>query len=287
VDDFETHRDHLRSVAYRMLGSVAEAEDAVQEAWLRLARTDATVIEDRRAWLTTVVARICLDLLRARSLRHEVPLGEQPEPADASLAPTGSCSDPEQEAVLADSVGLALLVVLDALGPAERLAFVLHDMFAMPFQEIAVLLDRSVPATKMLASRARQRVRNARTPRGDRAREQEVVDAFLTAARGGDFAALVRLLHPGVVIRADATASPTGTAVAMRGATVVARQARLFAPGAEQVRLGRAADAPAILVEADGRLVTVLTFTVADNTISAIDITADPDHLARLTVEPR
>jgi RNA polymerase sigma-70 factor (ECF subfamily) len=288
VDDFEADRDHLRAVAYRMLGAAGEADDAVQEAWLRLARTDASVIENRRAWLTTVVARVCLDMLRARAARREVPFPE-PEPqasAGADASPPAAGSDPEQEAALAESVGLALLVVLDALSPAERLAFVLHDMFCVPFQQIAAMLDRSVPATKMLASRARHRVRTARTPADDPARQAEVVHAFLAATREGDFEALIALLHPGVIVRADAVASPTGAPVVLRGSKVVAGQARMFARQAEHARLGCADEAPAILVEAGRRLIRVLSFTITGGTISAIDIIADPTRLARLHIDP-
>jgi RNA polymerase sigma-70 factor (ECF subfamily) len=276
VADFEAHRDHLRAVAHRMLGSASEADDVVQEAWLRLARTNTSGIENTRAWLTTVVAHLCLDALRARTARGEVPL-DAPPPA-AGL-------DPEQEAILADSVGLAMLVVLDTLTPAERLAFVLHDMFAVPFIEIAPILGRSVPATKMLASRARRRVRTANTPDTDPAQQQKVADAFLAAARTGDFAALLALLHPDVTVRADPVAAPSGTPTLVRGANAVARQALAFANRARHAHTGQLNGAPAILVSPAGRLVTIMAFTITGGKIAAIDIIADPRRLNRLTVE--
>jgi RNA polymerase sigma factor (sigma-70 family) len=269
VDDFEAHRGHLRAVAHRMLGSTTEADDAVQEAWLRLNRVDRDRIDNTRAWLTTVVARVCLDMLRARTTRQEVVL-------DAPLPAAGP--DPEEETVLADSVGLALLVVLDALTPAERLAFVLHDMFAVPFDEIGPILGRSTPAAKMLASRARRRVRDAGTPT-DLARRHAVVAAFLAASREGDFAALVELLDPEVTARADAVAA--GTPTVLHGAAEVARRALLFARRAEHARVDLVDGTPAVLVTVHGRLVLALTFAFADR-ITEIDIIADPDHLARL-----
>jgi len=218
----------LRAVAYRMLGSAGEADDAVQEAWLRLARADHDEIHNIRAWLTTVVARVCLDMLRLRTVRREVVL-------DARLPAEGP--EPEQEAVLADSVGLALLVVLDTLTPAERLAFVLHDMFAVPFDEIASILGRSTPATKMLASRARRRVRHAHAD-ADLSRQRTVVEAFLAASRDGDFAALLDLLDPEVTARADASAAPPGTPTRLRGAHPVARQALAFSHLAKHAHVG-------------------------------------------------
>jgi RNA polymerase sigma factor (sigma-70 family) len=275
VDDFEAHRSHLRAVAYRMLGSASEADDAVQEAWLRLARADTDGIENTRAWLTTVVARVCLDMLRSRTARREVHL-DAPLPAESW--------DPEQEAVLADSIGLALLVVLDTLTPAERVALILHDMFAVPFQEIAPVLGRSVPATKMLASRARRRVRAAQTPGTDQIRQRKVVDAFLAASRDGDFAALLDLLDPDVTVRADAAATAPGTPTHLRGAHTVARQALAFSRRAGHARTGLADGAPAILVTPRGRLVTVMAFTITDGTITAIDIIADPRRLSRLAI---
>jgi RNA polymerase sigma factor (sigma-70 family) len=275
VDGFEAHRSHLRSVAYRMLGSVSEADDAVQEAWLRLAHTND--IHNTRAWLTTVVARVCLDMLRSRRARREVPLDTTPLPA--------ASPDPEQEAVLADSVGLALLVVLDTLTPAERLAFVLHDMFAVPFHEIAPIVGRSPQATKMLASRARHRVRAAEVSDIDVAPQREVVDAFLAASRNGDFAALLDLLDPDVTVRADASAAAPGTATRLRGAGPVARQALAFSHRAKDAQSGFANGLPAILVTPRGRLVTVITFTITNGKIVAIDVIADPQRLGQLIIE--
>jgi RNA polymerase sigma-70 factor (ECF subfamily) len=272
-DAFQAHREYLRSVAYRMLGSVSEADDAVQETWLRLAHADAGNVRNVRAWLTTVVARVCLDMLRAHKARREVPLVVRA----ATEGP-----DPEQEAVLADEVGSALRVVLDTLTPAERLAFVLHDTFGVPFTEIAPILGRSTPATKMLASRARRRVRTAEVPDGDLASRRRLVEAFLAASRNGDFDALFDLLDPDVTARADATVAPGGTVTRLRGADVVARQALAFSRGAEHACVGIVDGAPAILVAPRGRLVTVLTFTIAAGRIVAIDIIADPQRLARL-----
>jgi RNA polymerase sigma factor (sigma-70 family) len=274
VDDFEVHRDRLRAVAYRLLGSASEADDAVQEAWLRLTRADTGDIRNMRSWLTTVVARICLDMLRSRTARREVPL-------DAPLPAGGP--DPEEEALLADSVGLALQVVLDTLTPAERLAFVLHDLFTVPYQEVAAILGRSVPATKMLASRARRRVRSAGVPDADPARQRKIVDAFLAASRRGDFAALLALLDPDVTVRADAAVA--GAPTRLQGADTVARQALVFSRRAEHARSGVADGVPAILVAPHGRLAVVMTFAIANDKIVAIDITADPHRLSRLTIE--
>lgn len=276
MDEFEAHRSHLRAVAYRMLGSPSEADDAVQEAWLRLARADTNGIHNTRAWLTTVVARVCMDMLRSRKARHEVFL-DTPLPADSP--------DPEQEAMLADSVGLALLVVLDTLTPAERLAFVLHDMFAVPFREIAPIVGRSTQATKMLASRARHRVRASAIPNTDRHRQREVVDAFLAASRNGDFAALVDLLDPDVTVRADASAAPAGTPTRLRGARAVARQALAFSHRAKHAHTGLVNGLPAILVTPSGHLATVMTFTITNGKIVAIDVLADSQRLGQLTIE--
>jgi len=278
VDDFEEHRAYLHAVAYRMLGSASEADDAVQETWLRLARADRDDIRDQRAWLTTIVARICLDMLRSRTSRREVALDEPPPAGDP---------DPEQEAVLADSVGVALLVVLDTLSPAERLAFVLHDTFSVPFDRIAAILGRSVPATKMLASRARRRIRASTGDVGadaadvdtDTAGRWRVVEAFLAASRRGDFAALLDLLDPDVTARADASAAPAGQPVTLAGAQTVARQALAFSGNAQHARVGLVDGAPAILVEPHGRLALVLTFEIADDRIVELSIVADPGHL--------
>jgi len=275
VEEFEAHRSHLRAVAYRMLGSLSEADDAVQEAWLRLARTDTNDIHNTRAWLTTVVARMCLDMLRSRAARHEVPL-DTPLPADSP--------DPEQETILADSVGLAMLIVLDTLSPAERLAFVLHDLFAVPFHEIGPIVGRSTQATKMLASRARHRVRAAQSPAIDRASQRDVVDAFLAASRNGDFAALLNLLDPNVAVRADAAAGG-GTATRLHGARRVARQALAFSHRASDAHTGFVNGAPAILVTPHARLATVITFTITNGKIVAIDVTADTQRLGQLHIE--
>ncbi|MGC5018062.1 sigma-70 family RNA polymerase sigma factor [Micromonospora sp. DT47] len=275
-DEFEAHRDHLRAVAYRMLGSASDVDDALQEAWLRLARADTSGVRNTRAWLTTVVARVCLDMLRSRTARREVPL-DGPLPAESP--------DPQQEAMLAESVGLALMVVLDNLTPAERLAFVLHDMFALPFDEIAPILGRSTAAAKMLASRARHRVRAAQSPDTDMARQRRVVDAFLTASRNGDFAALLDLLDPEVAVRADAAAAPPGTPSHLRGAHAVARQALAFSHRAAHARTGLVNGAPAILVAPHGRLTTVMSFTFTDSKIMSIDIVANPQRLSQLAIE--
>jgi RNA polymerase sigma factor (sigma-70 family) len=272
VVDFEAHRAYLHAVAYRMLGSASEADDAVQEAWLRLDRAEREDIRNARAWLATVVARVCLDMLRSRTARHEVVLDEPP-PTDEP--------GPEDEAILADSVGVALLVVLDTLSPAERLAFVLHDTFSVPFDRIAAILDRSVPATKMLASRARRRIRASRSPDADMTGRWRIVDAFLAASRRGDFAALLELLDPDATARADAFAAPSGSPVRVSGAQTVARQALAFSDRAAHARVGLVDGAPAILVESRGRLVTVLAFTIAGGHIVAIDIVADPSRLQR------
>ena len=274
MEEFEAHRSHLRAVAYRMLGSLSEADDAVQEAWLRLARTDTNDIHNTRAWLTTVVTRMCLDMLRSRAARHQVPL-DTPLPADSP--------DPEQEAMLADSVGLAMLVVLDTLSPAERLAFVLHDMFAVPFHEIGPIVGRSTQATKMLASRARHRVRAAELPDIDPASQRNVVDAFLSASRNGDFAALLDLLDPNVAVRADAAGG--GTATRLRGARRVARQALAFSHRASDAHTGFINGAPAILVTPHARLTTVITFTIINGKIVAIDLIADAQRLSQLNIE--
>jgi RNA polymerase sigma factor (sigma-70 family) len=276
AERFEEQRARLTTVAYRMLGSTSEADDAVQEAWLRLSRADASSIENLQAWLTTVVSRVCLNILQARRARPEVALdADAPEPTAGPAAE----SDPEHEALLADAVGLALLVVLDALAPAERVAFVLHDMFAVPFDDIATILGRSGPATRQLASRARRRVQTedpARDP--DRLRQARVVDAFLTAARHGDFEALLAVLDPGVVLRADETAVQLGAAPETRGAAEVAGFSR-FARGAKSAFLD---GAPAAAWMAADRPRVVYDFTVRDGRIVAIDLIADPDRLSGL-----
>jgi RNA polymerase sigma factor (sigma-70 family) len=290
---FEEHRGHLRAVAYRLLGSVSDADDAVQDTWLRLTGTDARAVENLSGWLTTVVARISLNMLRSRRRRHEQPVGDS-WPGDAELAawtgpaggagPSGRAGDPADEAVLADSVGLALLVVLDTLTPAERLAFVLHDLFAMPFTDVAAVLGRSVAATRQLASRARRRVRGAPSPdQAGLARQREVATAFLAAARGGDLSALVALLDSGVTLTADADAVPAGRPVVLRGAELVAKGARLSSARAGHSGLALVDGAVGIVHAPGGRLRTVLALTVSPaRKITAIDIIADPGRLGRL-----
>jgi RNA polymerase sigma-70 factor (ECF subfamily) len=278
AERFEEHRSHLRAVGYRMLGSQSEADDAVQESWLRLSRADTTEVENLGGWLTTVVARVCLNMLRSRTTRVEDPLDAHvPDP----VVSRDDRLDPEHQAVLADSVGLALLVVLDTLPPAERLAFVLHDMFAVPFDEIAPIVDRSATATRQLASRARRRVQGtAPAPEPDRARQREVVDAFFAAAHRGDFQALVAVLDPDVVLRSDRGSLP-GSGV-VRGADAVAAQALMFADPARVIRPTLVNGAAGVVIMVNERPVSVMEFTVADGTVVAIDALADPDRLSRL-----
>ncbi|HZC74161.1 MAG TPA: sigma-70 family RNA polymerase sigma factor [Jatrophihabitans sp.] len=277
---FEQDRARLRAVAYRMLGSLAEADDAVQEAWLRLARSDADAIENLSGWLTTVVGRVCLDMLRTRSARREDSLDVRiPDP----IVTRAEGPDPEQEAALADSVGLALGVVLDTLAPAERLAVVLHDMFGVPFDDIATLLERSPDATKMLASRARRRLRGAApTPDTGIARQREVVDAFFAAARAGDFEALVAVLAPDVVLRADAGPERPDVSALVRGAAAVAGRAMMFRLPAAVVLPVLVNGAAGVLITVDGRPVSVMGFTVVDGRVAAIDAISDPARLATL-----
>ena len=283
AERFEEHRGQLRAVAYRMLGSLAEAEDAVQETWLKLSRTDAGDIRNLGGWLTTVVGRVCLDMLRSRTARREDPLDDTfvPDPVIRPLART----DPEQEVLQADSVGLALMIVLETLEPAERLAFVLHDMFAVPFDDIAPIVDRSSAATRQLASRARRRVQGA-TPSADPdlGRQREVVDAFLAASHAGDFEALVAVLHPDVVLRVDSGALVGGAAASkvVRGAKGVAEQAMLFRQFAPTARVALVNDALGFVNAPDGRLQSVMGVTVADGRIVAMHILADPERLAGL-----
>ncbi|MER5919510.1 sigma-70 family RNA polymerase sigma factor [Streptomyces mirabilis] len=286
AERFEEHRSHLRAVAYRMLGSLSEADDALQEAWLRVGRTDTSGVENLAGWLTTVVARVCLNLLRTRERQREESLDVHVDArvADAVVGPAGG-RDPEEEAVLADSVGVALLVVLDTLGPAERLAFVLHDMFAVPFDEIGPMLERSPAAVRQLASRARRRVKGASPlPESDLARRYRVVDAFLAATRGGNFDALVALLHPDVVLHTDKAVIPTPEPVVVRGAHTVAKGA--------MAATGRAAFTGVALVDGTvglamaprGRLSVVLVFAFADGLITEIDVIAEPERLGRLEI---
>jgi RNA polymerase sigma-70 factor, ECF subfamily len=278
AERFEEHRTHLKAVAYRMLGSFAEADDAVQDAWLRVTRADTGAVDNIGGWLTTVVARICLNVLRSRNQRREEPLDVHvPDPILASA----DTPDPEQEAVLADSVGLALLVVLETLSPAERLAFVLHDLFAMPFDEIATVLDRSESATRQLASRARRRVRGAHPePDADLGTQRAVVDAFLAAARGGDIARLVELLAPDVVVRADG--GTLGQSAVLQGREAVAQGAMAFARVAELTRPALVNGAPGAAAFRAGELVSVAAFSVSGGKITALDILTDPERLARL-----
>lgn len=272
---FEEHRTHLRAVAYRLLGSMTDADDAVQDAWLRLSRTDATEVENLGAWLTTVVARVALNMLRSRRYRREEPMGDS--------WVTGA-ADPELEAILADSVGLALLVVLDTLTPAERLAFVLHDMFAMPFAEVADVLGRSTDATRQLASRARRRVRASPSPdqASDLARQREVASAFLAASRGGDFTALIAVLDSEVVLTGDGAAAPSGRPVTLRGAETVARGAVMSGGRAESSRLALVNGQVGILFAPAGQLQVVLALTSSGSKITGIDVIADPDRLRGL-----
>ncbi|GHC97298.1 RNA polymerase sigma factor [Streptomyces violarus] len=283
ADRFEEHRGHLRAVAYRMLGSLTEAEDAVQEAWLRLSRTDPDDIQNLGGWLTTVTGRICLDLLRSRTARREEPMGDAFVP-DPVLRPL-SHIDPAEEVLQADSVGLALLVVLENLEPAERLAFVLHDMFAVPFDDIAPVVERSPAATRQLASRARRRVRGA-TPSAepDLGRQKEVLDAFLAASRGGDFEALLALLHPDVVLRADSGALVRGAAASkvVQGAKTVAEQALMFARYARSARLVLVNGSVGVVHAPEGRMQSVMGVTIADGRITGMYILADPERLERL-----
>ncbi|MFI0447259.1 RNA polymerase sigma factor SigJ [Actinomadura sp. 6N118] len=278
AERFEADRGHLRAVAYRMLGSLSEADDAVQEAWLRLSRSDASRIDNLCGWLTTVVGRVCLDMLRSRNARREDPLDQRlPDP----IVRDQEGADPEHEVLIADSVGLALLVVLETLAPAERLAFVLHDMFAMPFEEIAPIVERTPAATRQLASRARRRVQGtAPAPDPDLARQREVVDAFLAASRGGDFDALVAVLDPDVVLRSDA--GKGGRMTVVRGATTVARGAITYGRIADAATPALVNGAAGVVSTVGGRPFSVLAFTVTDGKIVELDILADPDRLSRL-----
>jgi RNA polymerase sigma factor (sigma-70 family) len=281
AERFEAHRTHLRAVAYRMLGSLSEVDDAVQEAWLRLSRTDATSIDNLRGWLTTVVARVCLDMLRSRESRREEPFTpDAPEP----VATDTRGSSPEDETLLADSVGLALLVVLDRLTPAERLAFVLHDMFAVPFEEIGSIVGRSAEAARQLASRARRRVRGgAAGPQLDLGRQREVVDAFLAALRGGDFEGLLAVLDPDLVVRTDLPVA-SGARAEVRGAAVWAKQAAAFGHLAQLVRPALVNGAIGLMMAPRGRLSRALTFKIANGKITEIEVIGDPARLGELQV---
>ena len=277
AEQFEANRAHLRAVAYRMLGSRAEADDAVQEAWLRLGRSDTSAVENLTGWLTTVVARVCLDMLRSRKTRREEATVE-----DVAESVAGD-DDPEHEALLADSVGLALLVVLKKLAPAERVAFVLHDMFDVPFEDIAPIINRSPVAARQLASRARRRVQGGPLNRDDDlARQREVAAAFLAASRDGNFAGLLAVLDPDVVFHADRAATQMGGTAEIRGATAVAET---FKGRARAARLALVDGAVGLAVVLQGRLRILLGLTIADGRIAAIDAIADPEHVAQLDVQ--
>lgn len=277
AEQFEQHRSHLRSVAYRMLGSSSEADDAVQEGWLRLSRSGQDGIDNLGGWLTTVVARVCLDMLRSRkSRREEAFMPDAPEPVAAGPG----AGSPEQEALLADSVGIALLVVLDRLAPAERLAFVLHDMFGVPFEEVAPVVGRSVEATRQLASRARRRVRGGDAPASELTRQRKVIDAFLDALRAGDLHRLLTLLDPDLIVRADMPGAPAE----IRGAANWARGAAAFGHLARLVRVAIVDGGVGLVMAPGGRLTRALRFTIADGRVSTIEIISEPARLASLEV---
>jgi RNA polymerase sigma factor (sigma-70 family) len=284
TERFEQHRPHLRAVAYRMLGSVSESDDALQEAWLRVRDQDPGTVENMQAWLTTVVGRVCLNVLRSRRARpQELPEARVPDPV-VSLS---DAVDPEREALLADSVGLALLVVLDALAPAERLAFVLHDVFGVPFADIATALDRSEAAAQQLASRARRRVRNAPEPDRDLERQRPVVDAFFAAARDGDFAALLEVLDPDVELRIDGGVLRAEASLVLHGADAVAAHTVTYSNLYPFVRPALVNGAAGAVVAPRGRLFSVMGFTVSGGRITAIDALVDPERLAQLDVDLR
>ena len=279
AERFEENRPHLRAVAYRVLGSASEADDAVQEAWLRFSRSGADEVENLGGWLTTIVARVSLNMLHSRMSRREEPMGL---PAIDQAHAGGA--DPEHEAVLADSVGLALLVVLDTLTPAERLAFVLHDMFAVPFDEIAPIVARSPAAARQLASRARRRVQQAdAVPEAEAARRKEIVGAFLAASRGGDFEALLAMLDPDIVLRADTATGQMDGIGEVRGAAAVAATFSGRAAGARPALID---GAPGMMWAQGGQIRVVFDFTIVGGKIVAIEMIADPEHLAELDVVP-
>jgi RNA polymerase sigma-70 factor (ECF subfamily) len=281
AEGFEKNRIRLRAVAYRMLGSLAEADDAVQETWLRLSRSDNDGIESLDAWLTTIVVRVCLNLLRSRNTRREEPMGVHlPDPVISHIDGV----NPEDAALLADSVGLALQVVLETLAPAERLAFVLHDLFGLPFEEIAPMVGRSTATARQLASRARRRVRGAEVPPldPDIGRQREVVDAFFAAARRGELEALVAILDPNVVLRADEGAARADASVVVHGAAAVAGRAVMFERPAAEVRPALVNGAAGVVITVGGKPVSVLGFTVSGGKIMEINVMADPERLARL-----
>ncbi|TQF03002.1 sigma-70 family RNA polymerase sigma factor [Kitasatospora acidiphila] len=275
---FEEHRPRLRAIAYRILGSLSEADDAVQDTWLRLNRTDAQTVENLGGWLTTVVSRVCLNALRSREHRREDPLDAVVE-RDGLDDRRERGIDPEEEALLADSVGLALLVVLDTLSPAERVAFVLHDMFAVPFEEIGPLIDRTPATTRQLASRARRRVKGNPPPESDLVRQRKVVSAYLAATRAGDFDALLALLDPQVVLRADTAVGPSPTPILLRGAQTVAKAALASTGRALTTQLALLDGSVGLVMAPHGRLALVLAFTMADGKITEIDVIAEPERL--------
>jgi RNA polymerase sigma factor (sigma-70 family) len=284
VDQFETHRAHLRAVAYRMLGSTGEADDAVQEAWLRVSRSGTDGVENLGGWLTTIVSRVCLDMLRSRRSRREAPLEEPDVRMPDPIVGRGDRIDPEQEALLGDSVGLALLVVLQSLSPAERLAFVLHDMFGVPFGEIGPIVGRSPTAARQLASRARRRVRGTTiVPDPDLARQRQVVEAFLAASREGDFEGLLAVLDEDVVLRADY--GDAGASRLIRGARAVAGGALAFSRFAPFARPALVNGAAGLVTVRENRPLSVMGFTVVRGKIAEIDVLADPERLQRLDLE--
>jgi len=278
TDRFEDHRSHLRAIAYRMLGSVTEADDALQEAWLRIRDQDPAGVNNMQAWLTTIVGRICLNMLRSRSSRREDFSAHVPDPV-VEFEETG---DPEHEALLADSVGLAMLVVLDALTPAERLAFVMHDVFGVPFVQIATMLDRSESAAQQLASRARRRIRGSPQPDPDLARQREVVDAFFAAAREGNFDALVTVLDPDVELRIDGGVLRAEASLVLRGAAAVAGHTATYSGLYPFVRPALVNGAAGAVVAPHGQTFSVMAFTVTNGKITRIDALLDPERLGRL-----
>lgn len=278
-EQFERHRPHLRAVAYRMLGSVSDSEDALQEAWLRVRDEDPGGVENMQAYLTTVVGRVCLNQLRSRRRRREQ-LTDFHVPDPVVALPDDS--DPEHDALLADSVGLALLVVLDSLSPAERLAFVLHDVFALPFAEVASVLDRSEAAAQQLASRARRRVRESPEPDPDRGRQRELVDAFFAAAHEGDFAALVAVLAPEVELRIDGGRARADASLLLRGAEALAEHTATYSGLYPHLRPALVNGAPGVVVAPRGRVFSVMAFTVSNDKIAQIDVLLDPERLAAL-----
>jgi RNA polymerase sigma-70 factor, ECF subfamily len=280
AEQFERNRSHLRGVAYRILGATGDADDAVQEAWLRLSRTGAEGVENLGGWLTTVVARVCLDILRTRTSRHEETLDAPEAPELAAEANAGG--DPERETVISDSVGLAMLVVLETLAPSERVAFVLHDMFDMPFEEIAPIVGKTEMATRQIASRARRRVRGAQAMgEADPVRRREIVGAFLRAARSGDFQALLALLDPNVVVRADAAAQKLGAKVEIRGAELVAKRFLTHGRGARVAMVGGLAG---LAWAPGGKLRVAFYFSIVNGKIAGVELIADPERIRELGV---